>query len=167
MGEILNSTNVDEWHHVPSKLNVADDATKWGSGPDFNPNSRYYVGENFLYLPMDEWPKQTKQKYITKEELRTVFHLHREIPSPLINVSRFSNWNRLVRSTAYVLRSLKKMRGAKLFGELTSDELLQAENFLWRQVLLEVYPDEYYSLQYNKQHPDDTPKSIDKSSPLY
>ncbi|XP_038106588.1 uncharacterized protein LOC119766221 [Culex quinquefasciatus] len=31
VGEILNCSNVDEWHYVPSKLNVADIATKWGS----------------------------------------------------------------------------------------------------------------------------------------
>ncbi|XP_053690937.1 uncharacterized protein LOC128739468 [Sabethes cyaneus] len=35
--EILEATEVHEWRYVPSKLNVADDGTKWDSRPDLSP----------------------------------------------------------------------------------------------------------------------------------
>lgn len=107
VGEILNTSNVDEWFHVPSKLNVADDATKWGSGPSFSPSGRWYIGESFLFQPMTEWPQQVRLPSSTEEELRAVFHFHQELPVPLIDVTRFSNWSRLLRTAAYVYRAVQ------------------------------------------------------------
>ncbi|XP_058828395.1 uncharacterized protein LOC131688239 [Topomyia yanbarensis] len=167
VGEILNSTNVDEWYHVPSKQNVADVATKWGNGPDFNPSSIWYTSTAFLYRPMVEWPKQAERQWTTNEELRAVFHHHRELPLSLIDVSRFSNWDRLLRAAAYVQRAVQKFRGQEISTKLTSDDLLRAENFLWRQVQRQSYADEYCTLLYNKQHPEVTPKQLDKCSALY
>ncbi|XP_055622973.1 uncharacterized protein LOC129766466 [Toxorhynchites rutilus septentrionalis] len=48
IGEILSLTRMDEWRHVPTKLNVADEATKWGSGPKFDPCCRWFKGPTFL-----------------------------------------------------------------------------------------------------------------------
>ncbi|XP_053691136.1 uncharacterized protein LOC128739665 [Sabethes cyaneus] len=73
IGEILNLSNVDEWHYVPSKLNVADVATKWGNGPEFHSTNRWYVGPSFLSLPEHEWPKQPEQKSDTKITVATIF----------------------------------------------------------------------------------------------
>ncbi|XP_062556853.1 uncharacterized protein LOC134221681 [Armigeres subalbatus] len=33
VGEILSLSSIDEWKYVPSRLNVADEATKWTTGP--------------------------------------------------------------------------------------------------------------------------------------
>lgn len=49
ISEILLSTNANDWRWVPSKLNVADEATKWGKGPCFDVFSRWYQGPEFLY----------------------------------------------------------------------------------------------------------------------
>ncbi|XP_062714812.1 uncharacterized protein LOC109426713 [Aedes albopictus] len=167
VGEILNSSSVDEWFHVPSKQNVADDATKWGSGPNFSPNNRWFAGESFLYEPMTKWPKQTGLQWKTNEELRAAFHLHQELPESTIDVSKFSNWSRLLRATAYVQRAAQNFRGRKIGGELTSDELLRAENLLWRQTQQQAYPDEYSVLKHNLEHPEKTPKLLEKSSSLF
>ncbi|XP_062556587.1 uncharacterized protein LOC134221413 [Armigeres subalbatus] len=167
VGEILNTSTADEWYHVPSKQNVADDATKWGSGPDFSPNSRWCIGETFLYHPKSEWPKQTGKQWNTNEELRSAFNFHRGLPQPLIDISRFSNWNRLLRAAAYVQRAVQKFRRQKVYGQLSSDELLLAENFLWRQTQLHAYTDEYSTLRYNQQHPNETQKQIEKCSVLF
>ncbi|XP_058816181.1 uncharacterized protein LOC131679468 [Topomyia yanbarensis] len=167
VGEILNVSVVDEWRYVPSKLNVADDATKWGNGPDFSPNCRWYIGLQFLYLPEQEWPEQPTMQWTTDEELRVVYQHHREMPNPLIDVVRFSNWNRLLRSTAYVLRAVKLLKREKICGPLTSCELLQAENLLWRQTQFQAFPDEYCTLEFNKMHPEKDQKRIKKHSLLY
>ncbi|XP_055614692.1 uncharacterized protein LOC129761013 [Uranotaenia lowii] len=56
VGEILSKTQVDEWRWIASKLNVADAATKWGSGPNLDPDNQWFKGPEFLYLPESEWP---------------------------------------------------------------------------------------------------------------
>ncbi|XP_062703709.1 uncharacterized protein LOC134286152 [Aedes albopictus] len=126
VGEILNISVADEWHYVPSKQNVADDATKWGVGPSFSSSSRWFTGPDFLYLSENEWPNQPTKEVATKEELRVMFHHHREMPQALINVDRFSRWNRLLR----FLRAVKLFRRGCEVGPLTREELLQAENLL-------------------------------------
>ncbi|XP_065085842.1 uncharacterized protein LOC135707870 [Ochlerotatus camptorhynchus] len=59
VGEILSLTSVDEWHYVPSKLNVADDATRWNSGPSFDPDNRWFQGPSFLRDTKELWPRES------------------------------------------------------------------------------------------------------------
>lgn len=40
--EILEETDVSEWRKVPTGMNVADEATKWGRGPSFGEESRWF-----------------------------------------------------------------------------------------------------------------------------
>ncbi|XP_058816807.1 uncharacterized protein LOC131680103 [Topomyia yanbarensis] len=167
VGEILNLSSVIEWHYVPSKQNVADEATKWGVGPNFSPISRWYVSQNFLYLPEKEWPDQPTKQGMTGEELRVVFQHHQQIPPPLIDLNRFSNWNRLLRATAYFLRAVQLFHKENLSGPLHSEELQQAENLLWRQVQFQAFSDEYCVLEFNKANPGKKMKQIEKCSPLY
>ncbi|XP_058456720.1 uncharacterized protein LOC131434090 [Malaya genurostris] len=167
VGEILNISSMDEWRYVPSKLNVADDATKWGSGPSFSPNSRWYSGPTFLYLSETQWPDQPTIIEATKEELRVAFQYHQQITPALVDVSRFSNWNRLVRTMAYVFRAIGLFRKKSRPGPLTSGELRQAENVLWRQAQIQAFPDDFCVLHFNKTNPDEQPKRIEKCSPLF
>jgi len=56
VGEILETTNAGQWHWVPTKLNVADMATKFIS----KPNSQEWInGSSFLQQSKDQWPKQS------------------------------------------------------------------------------------------------------------
>ncbi|XP_055585090.1 uncharacterized protein LOC129737943 [Uranotaenia lowii] len=75
VAEILASTSPSEWNWVPSSLNIADNATKWGNGPSFQPDSPWFKGPEFLYRSPEEWPRRENQLNVTSEELRTV-HLH-------------------------------------------------------------------------------------------
>ncbi|XP_070135337.1 uncharacterized protein [Drosophila bipectinata] len=53
--EILDGTSVKDWRS-PSSENVADDATKWNKGPDFNRESRWLNGPTFLWQERQFWP---------------------------------------------------------------------------------------------------------------
>ncbi|XP_065073508.1 uncharacterized protein LOC135697661 [Ochlerotatus camptorhynchus] len=90
VGEILSTTTVDEWRKVQSKVNVADQATKWRDGPSFRPDDWWYVGPAFLMKPDENWRKGISEDFSTAEELRTVFLHHRVTPPPVINFQRFS-----------------------------------------------------------------------------
>ncbi|XP_055631971.1 uncharacterized protein LOC129771880 [Toxorhynchites rutilus septentrionalis] len=164
IGEILSITSIDEWRHVPSKINVADDATKWGDGPSFKPEDRWFSGPDFLFEPEYRWPSNAKESTTTHEELRAVYVHHNKFSSPLIDVSRFSNWNRMLRATAYVHRAvnimLKRVSKAENFTLLSGD-LQRAEVTLWRQVQTQVYSDEVVELNVGANH------TVNKSSPLY
>ncbi|XP_062557796.1 uncharacterized protein LOC134222652 [Armigeres subalbatus] len=104
-GEILTSTSLDEWHYVPSKLNNADTATKWKDGPSFDPTNTWFTAPEFLREARDQWPLQPAlNRTETEAELRSVFLFHGTVSEPLLDVSRFSNWHRLLRAAAPLYR---------------------------------------------------------------
>ncbi|XP_055589065.1 uncharacterized protein LOC129741367 [Uranotaenia lowii] len=72
INEILELSKIEEWRWVPTRLNVADEATKWGRGPSFDAESRWYKAPEFLYeLDENEWPRdRTIHAECSKEELR-------------------------------------------------------------------------------------------------
>ncbi|XP_055643157.1 uncharacterized protein LOC129779607 [Toxorhynchites rutilus septentrionalis] len=133
VGEILSATNVKDWRYVPSKMNVADDATKWGEGPCLEESGRWFSGPPFLWKPEEKWPKQKKCIESTDEELRACYMHHevQNLQNP-ITLARFSKWTRLLRTTAYVIRfvdRLKRQESGRQNGtNLTQEELHAAEN---------------------------------------
>ncbi|XP_055522850.1 uncharacterized protein LOC129717029 [Wyeomyia smithii] len=169
VGEILTTTNVDEWRHVPSKVNIADVATKWKDGPCFDPNDPWFSAPEFLYQTKEKWPPEAPEKLTeTETELRAAFLFHGIIPQIAVKFNRFSKWNRLLRTTAYVLRAVRRFRGEKPSNPyiLSQKELADAETAIWTQIQAETYPDAYAILQRNLASPlNHVP--IPKSSPLY
>ncbi|XP_053691074.1 uncharacterized protein LOC128739603 [Sabethes cyaneus] len=173
IGEILSLTKECEWRWVPSKSNVADEATKWGKGPCFDADSRWYVGPSFLYQAEDQWPTNKHTPVTTSEELRPCF-VHAEIatPEPLVDVIRFSKWERLHRATAYVIKigqlwKAKSVGGRINCERLEQQDLMEAEILLWKQAQLEAYPDEIVTLRHNEGLPIEKRRSLERSSPLY
>ena len=49
VNEIRNNANIEDWHYVQSKSNVADDATRCRSFSDLNSNYRWFNGPEFIY----------------------------------------------------------------------------------------------------------------------
>ncbi|XP_065084406.1 uncharacterized protein LOC135706688 [Ochlerotatus camptorhynchus] len=140
ISEILDVTNIEEWRWVPTRLNVADEATKWMKEPSFHADCRWFVGPEFLYQEESAWPKRILPTKDTAEEIRPIHAHHRKIPEPLINYSRYSKWERLLRATAFLLRCVNNCR-SKINGDpvelnpiLSQRKLQNAEEFLWRAV---------------------------------
>ncbi|XP_058817112.1 uncharacterized protein LOC131680413 [Topomyia yanbarensis] len=148
VGEILSLTSVNEWRYVPSRENVADDATKWSSGPSFNPTCRWYHSSPFLLDPDSQWPTERPGDIAAvnaeNEEIR-VIAVHRT-ETEVVNVERFSNWNRLLRTMAYVRRVINvwkhRPRASTPLVVLNQIEYLEAEGMLWRQAQAQAYPEE-------------------------
>jgi hypothetical protein len=72
VGEIQESTNVNQWHWVPTKENVADEATRDCTKCDLTPSSRWLNGPSFLRLEKEKWPKEyfKKSSEVKTEELK-------------------------------------------------------------------------------------------------
>jgi hypothetical protein len=62
VGEILESTDPSQWRWVPSKENVADEATCEDKRAEFNPNCRWMTGPDFLKAPKEDWPQEDRQQ---------------------------------------------------------------------------------------------------------
>lgn len=171
VGEILTATDVNDWRWVPSKLNPADLATKWGAGPSLDAEGIWFKGPPFLLLSVDEWPKKRVPQQTVEEELRACY-VHCEVSPSIIDCGRFSKWERLHRATAYVYRYVfnlkQKVHGSVTnIGHLTQDELRKAEVILVRLAQQQAYSVELAVLSHNRTLSQAEQNVLDKSSPLY
>ncbi|XP_062705798.1 uncharacterized protein LOC134287620 [Aedes albopictus] len=165
VAEILSTTGVDEWRWIPTKSNVADLATKWGTGPDMSGSGVWFYGPEFLRQPENLWPQQQQASSSTVEEIRSC-NVHVSKLQPVVNVARFSRWERLQRTLGFVHRFIdnirRRQRGVPLeLGILTQAELAVAERSLWKQAQYEYYHQEVEDLC-TKSGP-----TVSKSSNIY
>ncbi|XP_055614883.1 uncharacterized protein LOC129761194 [Toxorhynchites rutilus septentrionalis] len=136
--EILENSQVDEWRWIPSRWNVADEATKWGKGPSINNSSRWFQAPAYLYQHPDLWPHQDLRVTETPEELR---------PS------------------TFTIKLVKKQT-AGTTNWLNQDELRKAESEIFKQIQQEAYGDEIITLIRNKQLPMEQQLGLEKTSKL-
>ncbi|CAK1583274.1 unnamed protein product [Parnassius mnemosyne] len=117
LAAIEESSKVNDWRWVPTKLNVADDATR-DVPAAFNKEHRWFKGPDFLYLTEDFWPTETTRATAEEpsDEERTHYvsnkrrlRLAEGLPDP----AKFSNWDRLRYSTARVLQFIQLCRNTK------------------------------------------------------
>lgn len=144
ISEILEYTEVNQWRWVPTKLNVADDATKWEKLPDMTSSSRWFNGPEFLWLPEEAWPRQLEKGCQTDVELRPSLLAHFTKPDSTIEVS---SWKLMLKVAVVVHRfplncRRKKAKQPAICGPPTSEELLAAERYVFRQAQREVYADD-------------------------
>lgn len=170
IGEILDSKNNAQWRWIPSEFNVADEATKTKKLPELQSSSRWFVGPEFLRNSNpDSSFELDEPDFQTNEEMRPYYLLsHLEVPvNKLFDYERFSNWQRLLRAMAYVLRfigNLKLKIPDRACGILSSNELLAAENSLYRQIQYDCFKEEIMIVRYNDSATLDKQKDFDKSS---
>ncbi|XP_055527542.1 uncharacterized protein LOC129720134 [Wyeomyia smithii] len=169
VGEILSSTQQSEWRWVPTKLNVADLATKWNNGPQITMDSPWFQGPAFLYELEEGWPKQ-QTIASTEQELRPS-HFHAAHFSSDMAFNRFNRWTKMQRVAAYVLRGLnnfpkRRSRENLQLGNLTSDELRRAEEILLKTAQSDFYAEEIAVLAKTQGPPEQRHAIVDKSSSI-
>lgn len=150
ISECLDASSVHDWRWIPTKLNVADDCTKWVKVPEYNINCRWYAGPEFLRSNEVDWPLESKKFDSTEEERRpnyvgVVIRFQPDVPLP--DVSRFSKYERYLRTTAWVCRFisncyLKSKKQERACGELQIDEIRFAEEVIFKKMQFESYKDD-------------------------
>ena len=148
IGEIHESSSPEQWRYVPTKLNPADVASRGISASDFLNCTIWWNGPSFLQLPEHEWPeKKLDQLHKTDGELKpkkvktstekTFIAVNRsQNGDDRLEPNRYSDWLRLVRTTAWVLRFIENCQYGKnknLAKELNVDEMKNAETVLIRK----------------------------------
>ncbi|XP_052738240.1 uncharacterized protein LOC128198203 [Bicyclus anynana] len=146
------------WRHVSSGDNPADLLSRGMSFDALDKCQLWWNGPAFLHNHHSEWP----QRHFTKEvpsdlpELKsasvTEMSLHLNLYSGLFDFNRFSSFNRLKCSAAYVLRFIQNSRtkrNNRLVGPLSVEELNASNTLLTRISQIESFPLEYNCLTKN------------------
>ncbi|XP_055584730.1 uncharacterized protein LOC129737593 [Uranotaenia lowii] len=192
IGSILHETKVDEWKWVPSKSNIADILTKWTNGHSISSDDSWFRGPSLLFQHETEWPAQALPDANVKEELR-VCHLYHAavIDDPIIDVTRISKWNVLLKTLCCVYRFISNVRRSRqgksietviatpklktiVLKSMNSEEIpLKQEEFsfaeivLWKIAQRLQFGDEITILVRNQTLPKENWSKLEKSSTLY
>ena len=153
VAEIQESWSTSSWRYVPSEDNPADDLTRGITVEELS-SGRWMNGPPFLLKPKTEWPNERTAVQIEDIEKRKLANSMAAVtkPQPLLNPKNFSNWEKLIRVTAYCQRFGNNIRYAKKDPpklrreELKPAECKEAENYWIREAQRELVVTDYPNL---------------------
>ena len=119
--EILEDSEIGEWHYVPSAENSADFCTRGMKASDLQLNHMWFQGPGFLHQPEPSIePVNLPELQMTDPELKTkqlVFNASMNTAgtdvaetfdvSQLLNPDDFSSWSKLTCRTAWISRAVR------------------------------------------------------------
>lgn len=156
---ILDKSKVTEWMWLPTGLNIADLATKEHELTQLSMKN-WINGPEFLQFGEDKWPKQDSLllnptenvNYHSGLEIVEFSNVHTTTDDlELPDVARFSNYFRLIRTTAYYLKMLVRlqMRSQEKPKEFKIDmqDMNRSRNSWYRKVQLEEFLTEHNDLE--------------------
>ena len=123
VAEILDTTDVSQWKHLSAINNPADIGTKALNFEELK-RSEWLTRPVWFKRPGSEWPKQVNLIFASDEENipSSVFMIQAEEKKAVIQSERFSNFNRLVKTVAYVQRAFSKYKPATLVVSIEERE---------------------------------------------
>ncbi|KAL0870961.1 hypothetical protein ABMA27_004784 [Loxostege sticticalis] len=152
--EINELTQGFSWRHVPGDLNPADLASRGVDPQRLLSESLWWEGPPFLRKDLVEWPQQLQNMSIDLPELKTYVHVGtvETYKNPVIDFDRYSNFSRLRRIFAYVLRFINNCKGKnKITGCLNIEELDMSLKSLIKISQAEMFHEELKLLSESKQ----------------
>ncbi|GFS99680.1 integrase catalytic domain-containing protein [Nephila pilipes] len=133
--EILQYTSPAQWRHCPGTQNPADHLSR-GILPSKLSNLKiWWYGPDWLTREPSLWPTEDLSYY---EQLKTdkearkplTQSLYVETTNPVIDITHYSSYTKLLRVTAWILRFLQNCRNEQHFlFELTAEELQKAKDY--------------------------------------
>ena len=163
VAKIQKRSSPSQWGYVKSECNPADLPTRGLAAEELHSSTLWWCGPSYLQLPEEQWPvsEVTRSTNAIQEVCKGKAAMNGggseatfvtvDVDVPLdwrLDPSRFSSWVRLKRVYAWTRRFIRNCRipGSRAMGELTVDELLDAENAIIRSLQQEHFQDEYRSL---------------------
>ena len=152
VAEILDTTDVSQWKHVSGINNPADIGTRAINIEELK-RSEWLTGPAWLKQPESEWPQQVNLIFASDEENipSSVFMIQAEEKKAVIQWERFSNFNRLVNTVAYVQRASSKHKPATLVVSIEERE--KAKATIFKLLQQEQFGEEMKSLKAEKEIP--------------
>ena len=134
MSEITQHTKPNQWNYVPTELNPADHGTR-GLKP--SPiSSKWTKGPDFLLKPVKNWPSRMPANLDRSICTATVVVSQ----TSLFDISGFSSWNRLLKTTAIVRFIIRRLRDPSSAPNLTANDFQLTTETLLRQTQLVSFP---------------------------
>lgn len=150
--EILQYTTPAQWRHCPGMDNPADYLSR-GTLPSQLMNlDSWWHGPKWLVQEPETWPTKDLsanlqpliEVELKKKEIKTFFVTTAE---PIIDISRYSSYIKLLRVTAWILRFIHNCRSKQhTTEELTSIEIDKARNYWIRTVQQQSFSSEVHAL---------------------
>jgi hypothetical protein len=166
VAEILESSTVDQWRHVPGELNPADCGTR-GFSPTELLESEWLNGPAWLRKPAEEWPPD----FVAEEPGATIQNddvalMATEAHEPIIDWKRFGKFQRLVNTVARMKRFSNRARKKPLPSStvLQADEIADSKEVLWKLVQRESFAKELKEL--TKGNPCPSSSTVAAMSPF-
>lgn len=160
VAEIVEKTCTNcTWRHVPTHLNPADLISRGTDVGQIQTLDLWWSGPNFLNQDTSDWPPSpTIVDRLPETKTEVSLLITSDTPLHLIDFNRFSNFSRMIRAVAYMLRFInicKKQKPTTL--HLSEHELQNALNLLVKLSQMESFPE--YDMLIKKQ-------CLPKGSPL-
>ncbi|XP_077971383.1 uncharacterized protein LOC144425718 [Styela clava] len=142
---IHNFSSPSSWHHVPTKANPSDDASRGLQADQLNAGCRWLNGPEFLwcegkFVPPLVKPEQNDEVILEVQKEMKGCSVHRTIAFKAdcsgkdFDISRlniFSSWFKAKRAVANCIKYKDLLKNPKsAFQKVTSDDLCQAENLI-------------------------------------
>lgn len=129
VGEIRDLTTPEQWRHCPGKLNPADDVSRGLEMNEFLKNERWLKGPSFLHRSEDQWP-ETKFEKVAEEKLEIKKEVYFTTVNPIAPLncllSRYSSWNTLLRTFAWILKFLQWSKRSAKKEETNTNEITRS-----------------------------------------
>ncbi|XP_065195498.1 uncharacterized protein LOC135826823 [Sycon ciliatum] len=160
IGLIQTATLPQQWRHVPTASNPADLASRGATVSALVKSSLWWEGPPFLHSDSADWPAllagpptaPSAEEFKQSSAAEAVsFVTVAQPPGFRLKPERYSDWLRLVRVTAWVMRFIGNSAGrTRITSELTAAEISDAEQLWIAQAQSEAFSDELKSVR-NKQ----------------
>ncbi len=172
IGEIQESTRLQDWWWIPGPLNIADIITR-GAGPkELDAHSEWQQGPEFLYLPESKWPiMSSKDVSVTARESinnmqkksfgAALTRAQAKISLPslvgrlpagaavlnLVDERRFSSLKCLIKTVAFIWRAAKKFTSTTKSIETSKWEAIPTKGVITATERREAIRDIYLAAQ--------------------
>lgn len=156
---IQDSRPAANWYHIPGINNPADCASRGITAEELRTHSMWWNGvSEFITLPQQQSPELIEED-LNLLQSEVLVKVHFAQPNPLNSIFlKYSNFNRLVRIVAYLIRFIinwvRKQRNRTLnTTPLSPSELHKSRFLILRQLQRNTFPNEYCLLLNGKQLP--------------
>ncbi|XP_068674368.1 uncharacterized protein [Montipora foliosa] len=141
IGEIQEGTSQTDWYWVESKHNIADCITRGKKPSDIGLESTWQKGPEFLKQPENEWPitrnyLEPQLPELVKTAMATNIEAFQDTLAGRIDISKYSNYNKLLRVTARIMKLYDRNPKSSLknaTNDLTPHDVEKAELFWIRE----------------------------------
>ena len=155
--QIVELVPSQQWRHVRGTENPADCASCGLFPAELITHHLWWNGPTWLSQDTSHWPRANSDPpSVTPEDADVTTCLTSAIqPSNVIEVKRYSSYDRVKRVVAWILRFINNCRPTRQRREglLYAFELRQAETKLWIHAQRDDFSDDLHSLKINKKLP--------------